>query len=318
MFIKRTRGWEIPESQATPEHVFFSRRTLLGAGLGSIALSGLGSAPAAAQTDPSASLYPAKRNETYTLDRPLTPEPAASTVNNYYEFGSNYDVGKAAAKLKTRPWTITIDGLVEQPRQVGIDDLLKAVTLEERLYRHRCVEAWSMAVPWTGFPMKALVEYAKPLGSAKYVRFETFLDRAVAPGQSGRFYPWPYVEAVTMAEATNDLAFMVTGIYGKPAPNQFGAPLRVALPWKYGFKSAKAIVKVSFTEARPKSFWETIQGAEYGFWANVNPAVAHPRWSQATEKDIATGERRPTLLYNGYGEYVAGLYAGLEKEKLFM
>lgn len=318
MHIRTPRGWEIPESQATPEHIFLSRRNLMALGAGSIAAAGLALPAAAAETDPSASLYPAARNPRYTLDRPLTPEPSASTVNNYYEFGGNYDVARAASKLKTRPWTITIDGLVEQPRQVGIDDLLKAVTLEERLYRHRCVEGWSMALPWTGFPMKALVDYARPLGSAKYVRFETFLDRAVAPGQNGRFYPWPYVEGVTMAEANNELAFMVTGIYGKPAPNQFGAPLRVALPWKYGFKSAKAIVKVTFTEQRPKSFWEVAQGSEYGFWANVNPAVAHPRWSQATEKDIATGERRPTLIYNGYGEYVAGLYAGMEKEKLFM
>lgn len=317
MHIRTRRGWEMPESLATPEHIFLSRRAFIGAGAGLIGASALPVA-AFAEADPSAGLYPAKRNERYTLDRPLTPESSASTVNNYYEFGTNYDVGRAAAKLKTRPWTITIDGLVEKPMQVGIDDLLKAMTLEERLYRHRCVEAWSMAVPWTGFPMKALVDYAKPLGSAKYLRFETFLDRSVAPGQSGRFYPWPYVEGITMAEATNELAFLVTGIYGKPAPNQFGAPLRVALPWKYGFKSIKAIVKVSFVEARPKSFWEVVQGSEYGFWANVNPKVPHPRWSQATEKDIATGERRPTLLYNGYGEYVAGLYAGLEKEKLFM
>ena len=317
MHIRTRRGWERPESLATPEHIFLSRRAFIGAGAGLIGASALPVA-AFAEADPSAGLYPAKRNERYTLDRPLTPESSASTVNNYYEFGTNYDVGRAAAKLKTRPWTITIDGLVEKPMQVGIDDLLKAMTLEERLYRHRCVEAWSMAVPWTGFPMKALVDYAKPLGSAKYLRFETFLDRSVAPGQSGRFYPWPYVEGITMAEATNELAFLVTGIYGKPAPNQFGAPLRVALPWKYGFKSIKAIVKVSFVEARPKSFWEVVQGSEYGFWANVNPKVPHPRWSQATEKDIATGERRPTLLYNGYGEYVAGLYAGLEKEKLFM
>ncbi|HQS09411.1 MAG TPA: protein-methionine-sulfoxide reductase catalytic subunit MsrP [Xanthobacteraceae bacterium] len=321
MLIRRKRGWEIPESQATPESVFLSRRALLGAGAGLIgagALPGLAAAQGAGPADPSASLYPAKRNPTYTLDRPVTPEAAASTVNNYYEFGTNYDVAKAAAKLKVRPWTVRIEGLVEQPRDVAIDDLLKAMTLEERLYRHRCVEAWSMAVPWTGFPLKALVDYAKPLSGAKYVRFETFLDRDVAPGQYGRFYPWPYVEGVTMAEATNDLAFMVTGIYGKPAPNQFGAPLRLALPWKYGFKSIKAIVKVSFVDTRPKSFWEVVQSAEYGFWANVNPAVPHPRWSQATEKDIATGERRPTLLYNGYGEYVASLYTGLQKEKLYM
>ena len=322
MYIRRTRGWELPESQATPEHVFLSRRALIGAGAGLIGAGAFGPAAlaqaASGAPDPSAGLYPAKRNPLYTLDRPLTPEADASSVNNYYEFGTNYNVGKAAAKLKTRPWTITLDGLVEKPQSVGIDDLLKAVSLEERLYRHRCVEGWSMAVPWTGFAMKDLVAFAKPLGSAKYLRFETFLDRDVAPGQAGRFYPWPYVEAVTIEEANNDLAFMVTGIYGKPAQNQFGAPLRVALPWKYGFKSAKAIVKVSFVEKRPKSFWETVQGSEYGFWANVNPDVPHPRWSQATEKDIATGERRPTLLYNGYGPYVADLYAGLQKEKLWM
>lgn len=321
MLIRSKRGWEIPEHHATPEHVFLNRRALLGAGIGAGLIGALPAhaAPGTAESaDPSAALYPAKRNPTYTLDRPLTPEDKASTVNNYYEFGTNYDVGRAAAKLKTRPWTVTLDGMVEQPRQVDFDTLIKAMPLEERLYRHRCVEAWSMAVPWTGFPMKALVDYARPLSGAKYLRFETFLDKAVAPGQSGRFYPWPYVEGVTIEEANNDLAFMVTGIYGKPAPNQFGAPLRVALPWKYGFKSAKAIVKVTFTDQRPKSFWEVVQGAEYGFWANVNPAVSHPRWSQATEKDIATGERRPTLIYNGYEEFVAGLYAGKEKERLFM
>ena len=323
MHIRRKRGWEIPESEATPEGVFLSRRTLLGAGaglIGATAFPALSHAQRAADVpDPSAGLYPAKRNETFTLDRELTPEKVSSTVNNYYEFGTSKDVTRAASHLKVRPWTVKFDGLVEQPKEVGIDDLLKAVTLEERLYRHRCVEAWSMAVPWTGFPMKSLVEFAKPLSGAKYVRFETFLDKAVAPGQSGRFYPWPYVEGVTMAEATNDLAFMVTGVYGKPAPNQFGAPLRVVLPWKYGFKSIKAIVRVSFVEERPKSFWEVIQGSEYGFWANVNPQVAHPRWSQATEEDIGTGQRRPTLLYNGYGAYVADLYKGMSpKENLFM
>ncbi|GGF53658.1 mononuclear molybdenum enzyme YedY [Azorhizobium oxalatiphilum] len=324
MLIKSKRGWEIPERDATPEAAYLSRRSLLGAGAGLIG-AGLLPAGALAQRaadvpDPSAGLYPAKRNPRYTLDRPLTPEKDASTVNNYYEFGTNYDVGKAAAKLKVRPWTVTFDGLVEQPRQVGIDDLLKAMPLEERVYRHRCVEAWSMAVPWTGFPMKALVEYARPLSGAKYVRMETFLDRAVAPGQSGRFYPWPYVEGLSMAEATNELAFLVTGIYGKPAPNQFGAPLRLATPWKYGFKSIKAIVKFSFVAEQPKTFWEGIQSSEYGFWANVNPQVPHPRWSQATEKDIATGERRPTLLYNGYGEFVSSLYddPAFKGQKLFM
>lgn len=318
MFIRRMRGWEVPFSQATPEGVYISRRALLGTGAGLIASTLRPDLVWAESADPSAVLYPASRHSAYGLDRALTPEKMAGTVNNYYEFGTSKDVGRAAARLKTRPWTITFDGLVERPFEVGIDDLLKTVTLEERLYRHRCVEGWSMALPWTGFPMADLVAFAKPLSSAKYVRLETFLDKSVAPGQAGRFYPWPYVEGLTMAEASNELAFMVTGIYGKPAPNQFGAPLRLVLPWKYGFKSIKAISRVSFVEKRPVSFWQSVQGSEYGFWANVNPEVAHPRWSQATEEDIATGERRPTLIYNGYGPYVAGLYTGLSGEKLWM
>jgi methionine sulfoxide reductase catalytic subunit len=195
---------------------------------------------------------------------------------------------------------------------------LKKMPLEERLYRHRCVEAWSMAVPWSGFPMAALVGLAKPLGSAKYVHMETFVDAAEAPGQKQFWYPWPYIEGVTMAEANNELAFMVTGMYGKPVPKQDGAPLRLALPWKYGFKSIKSIVRVSFTDKQPVTFWQTVQGEEYGFWANVNPEVPHPRWSQETERVLGTDERVPTLKWNGYGEYVAHLYDGLQNQKLFM
>jgi len=195
---------------------------------------------------------------------------------------------------------------------------LKKMPLEERLYRHRCVEAWSMAVPWSGFPMAALLTFAKPLGSAKYVRMETFVDAAQAPGQKQFWYPWPYIEGVTMAEANNELAFMVTGMYGKPVPKQDGAPLRIALPWKYGFKSIKSIVRVSFTDKQPTTFWQTVGSDEYGFWANVNPEVPHPRWSQATERVLGTDERVPTLKWNGYGEYVAHLYDGLQNEKLFM
>jgi sulfoxide reductase catalytic subunit YedY len=189
--------------------------------------------------------------------------------------------------------------------------------LEERLYRHRCVEAWSFAVPWAGFPMKALVDYAKPLGSAKYVRMETFTDARVAPGQKQFWYPWPYIEGLTMAEATNELAFIGTGAYGRPMAKQNGAPIRLITPWKYGFKSIKSIVRFTFTDKRPVGFWEKLQASEYGFWANVNPDVPHPRWSQKTERLIGTDERRPTLLYNGYGEFVADLYKGLEKERLF-
>ncbi len=207
--------------------------------------------------------------------------------------------------------------MVEKPLTLGIDDLLKRVTLEERLYRHRCVEAWSMAVPWTGFPMKTLVDMAQPLSSATYVRMQTFEDPKVAPGQKQFWYPWPYIEGVTMAEATNELAFLVTGMYGKPVPRQDGAPLRLALPWKYGFKSIKSIVKFTFTNERPVSFWEKLQGDEYGFWANVNPDVPHPRWSQATERELGSDERVPTLIYNGYGEYVAAMYKDIKGEELF-
>jgi sulfoxide reductase catalytic subunit YedY len=208
--------------------------------------------------------------------------------------------------------------MVEKEQTVGIDDLIRKIGLEERNYRHRCVEAWSMAIAWTGFPMAKLVEFAKPFGGAKYVRMETFMNPKVAPGQRKPWYPWPYIEGLTMAEANNELTFMVTGIYGKPGVKQHGAPIRLITPWKYGFKGIKSIVQFTFTDKRPVGTWEVLQSREYGFWANVNPKVPHPRWSQATEQDIGTGERRPTVIYNGYGEYVAELYKGLEKERLFV
>ena len=282
----------------------------------------IGIAPAFAQRvgetpDPTIDLYPAKQNEKYTLDRPITDEKINGNYNNFYEFNSSKSVAKQAQALKIRPWTIKIDGIVEKPMEVGIDDLARKFPLEERLYRHRCVEAWSMAVPWSGFPMAKLVEMARPLSSAKYVRMETFMDPSTAPGQRQRWHPWPYVEGLTMAEATNELTFMVTGAYGKPVPKSMGAPIRLATPWKYGFKSVKSIVRFTFTDQRPKSFWEALQASEYGFWANVNPQVAHPRWSQATEEIIGTNERKPTLLFNGYGEFVANMYKGLEKERLW-
>jgi sulfoxide reductase catalytic subunit YedY len=253
--------------------------------------------------------------------RPVTGAEYTTTFNNYYEFGSSKRIADASKALPIRPWAIVIDGEVEKPSTVAIDDLFAQVTFEERIYRHRCVEAWSMVVPWTGFPLKRLVEIAKPTSNAKYLRFETFNKPEVAPGQKdGLFtsYPWPYVEGVTMAEAMNDLPLMVTGAYGKPLPTSMGAPLRLHLPWKYGFKSIKGIVRVSFTAERPVSFWEQLGPQEYGFWANVNPEVPHPRWSQASEEVLGAGERVPTLLYNGYGEQVADLYKGLESEKLFM
>jgi sulfoxide reductase catalytic subunit YedY len=320
MHVIRRRGWEIPERLATSEHLFFNRRAFLAAG-GAAALA-LSPELAWAQRiadlpDPTGALYPFKRNDKYVLDRPVTDEKVNTSYNNFYEFGSSKTIAKAAQALKLRPWTIKIDGMVEKAQEIGIDDLVRKMPLEERLYRHRCVEAWSMAIAWSGFPFAKLVELAKPLSSAKFVRMETFLDSSTASGQRQTWYPWPYVEGLTMAEATNELAFLVTGAYGKPVSKQMGAPLRLAVPWKYGFKSIKSIVRFQFTDQRPKSFWEALQASEYGFWANVNPQVPHPRWSQATEELIGLGERRPTLMFNGYGDYVAHLYQGLEKERLY-
>ena len=327
----RKRGWELPESAATPEAIYLDRRRLMKAiAAGPI----IAAAPAfltacdasdkpaaktaAAKGDPSAALYPVKRNARYTVERPLTTEKLATTYNNFYEFGSQKSISDAAQALPIRPWTVAIDGMVEKPFEIGIDDLLKKVTLEERVYRHRCVEAWAMTVPWSGFPMKSLVELAKPLGSAKYVRMVTFENKSVAPGQKQIWYPWPYIEGLTIKEATHELAFMVTGLYGKPVPRQNGAPIRLAVPWKYGFKSTKSIVRFTFTDQRPKTFWEDVGPTEYGFWANVNPEVPHPRWSQATESLLGEDRRVPTRLFNGYAEFIGDLYKGMENEKLYM
>lgn len=320
MHILHRRGWELPEHMATPEHLFFDRRAFMLAATATAAAMSPATAMAqrvADLPDPTADLYPAKRNETFSLDRAITDEAINTNYNNFYEFGTSKEIARAAQALRLRPWTIKIDGMVDKPQEIGIDDLIRQMPLEERLYRHRCVEAWGMAIPWTGFPLAKLVELAKPTSSAKYVRMETFLDKQMASGQRAIWFPWPYVEGVTLAEAMNDLAFVVTGAYGKPVAKSQGAPLRLALPWKYGFKSIKSIRRVTFTDQRPKTFWESLQSSEYGFWANVNPKVAHPRWSQATEQVIGTSERRPTLLFNGYGEYVADLYKDLDGERLW-
>ena len=320
MLIKRKFGWEIPESRVTPEAVFLNRRSLL-AGFAGAALAGA-AVPALAEDDPSRGLYPAKLNPAYKdAGRAVTDEKYNVNYNNFYEFGTSKGIAAEAEHLRIRPWEIAFDGEVDQPFSIGIDDLLKKVALEERIYRHRCVEAWSMVVPWSGFPLKTLVEFAKPKADAKFVRFETFNDPEMASGQQPGLFgtmPWPYIEGLTMAEAMHDLAFVVTGAYGKPVAKSMGAPIRIHLPWKYGFKSIKSIVKVSFVKERPVGMWEQLQASEYGFWANVNPDVPHPRWSQASEQVLGTGERVPTQIYNGYGELVASLYAGLESEKLFM
>jgi methionine sulfoxide reductase catalytic subunit len=318
MLIKRRRGWELGENQATAEGVYLQRRSLvkaMGLAAASLALPAIASAQ---DKDPSAALYPAKRNDKYGVPTPMTAEKLATTYNNFYEFGTDKSIWRDAQKLDVRPWTIKVSGMVEKPFEIGIDDLLAKVQLEERVYRHRCVETWSMIVPWSGFPMRSLVELCKPTSSAKFMVMKTLSKPAVMREQRDPLYPWPYTEGLAMDEAMNDLTFIATGLYGKPIHKQNGAPLRLVAPWKYGFKNVKSIVSVEFSDKRPVSFWEKLQASEYGFWANVNPQVPHPRWSQATEKPLGSEERIPTLLYNGYGEFVAGLYADRKAEKLFM
>ena len=320
--IQRPR-WSLPEGDVTPESIFWNRRKFLAASGGLLAASAfspLAAGNAHAAAEPGSPFIPAPKLNPAFADagRPVTDEAVNSTYNNFYEFGSHKQISAAAEALQTDPWTVTIDGLVEKPFKIGVEDLLGKMPLEERIYRHRCVEAWSMVAPWIGFPLARLVEFAKPLSGAKYVRFETFNDPTTARGQRQFWYPWPYVEGLTLAEARNELAFIATGAYGKTLPKQNGAPLRLTLPWKYGFKSAKGLVRFEFTEKRPVGFWEVIQKREYGFWANVNPAVPHPRWSQASERVLGREGRVPTRIYNGYGEYVAAVYAGLKNERLFM
>jgi methionine sulfoxide reductase catalytic subunit len=319
MLIRRTKGWELAERLATPEGVYLNRRKLVQAmGLGALSVSLPGAAFAQTDSDPSAKYYPAKRNDKYGDPRPLTDEKLATTYNNFYEFGSDKNIWRAAQKMPIRPWTIKIGGLVEKPFEIAFDDLLAKVQLEERVYRFRCVETWSMVVPWTGFPLKSLVDLAKPLARAKYLEMKTASMPAVMPGMKEVFYPWPYTDGLAIDEAANELAFIATGLYGKPLPKQDGAPLRLVTPWKYGFKQVKSIVSIDFVEKQPATFWESLASDEYGFWANINPQVAHPRWSQAMEKPLGSNERVPTQLYNGYGEQVAGLYANRKAEKLFM
>ena len=335
MLIKVKPSWAMAERLVTPEAVVMNRRGLLkGAGAAAIAgaLAGCdqqtarapaGGSPqtaaAANEPDPSSSLYPVKRNGAYVVDREITPERIVTGYNNYYEFGvEKDDPAYYAGKLPIRPWEISFEGMVDKPFKTDVDTLFKAMPLEERVYRHRCVETWAFAAPWSGFAMKALVDYAKPASSAKYVVMKSWVNTEVAPAQNQVWVPWPYTEGLTIEEATNDLAFLVTGAYGKPLAKQNGSPLRLVTPWKYGFKSAKGIQRFIFTDERPRTYWMALGPSEYGFWANVNPQVPHPRWSQASEEILGTGQRVPTQIFNGYGEQVASIYSALEGERLFM
>ena len=312
MIYLRKPDWLIKETHVTDEALFLNRRELM-AGIGAGAgLAMFGTSAGSAIPETPYSPLPTLNSAYFDAGRSITDEAITSKYNNFYEFGSSKRIAREAQKLSTDDWVIEIDGMVDKRFQIGIEDLLKRTGVEERIYRHRCVEAWSMVIP-CGFPMSKLVDIAQPHSGAKYIRFETFMDTKVAKDQRAAWYPWPYVEGFTMAEASNELAFMVVGAYGKVLHKQFGAPIRVHMPWKFGFKSIKPIVKVTFTDKQPVGFWEDLQSKEYGFWANVNPAVDHRRWTQATEQPLSGGGRIPTQLYNGYGDQVAHLYDGMEK-----
>jgi len=317
MLIKIPKGWEIPERLATPEHIYLNRRRFLTSALAS---GGIGlllplRARAGKRAEPVGSgtrlaSLRAARNTRYAIDHPITAECIATGFNNYYEFTERKDlVWKLAEEFQPRPWEIEIKGLVEKPRKIDVDDLIRQMPLEERVYHHRCVEAWTIFVPWIGFPMKKFIEWCKPASNARYVRMVSFFRPAQAEGQrQATWYPWPYFEGLTLEEASNELSLLVVGMYGKTLPNQNGAPLRLYVPWKYGYKSIKAITRFEFVGKQPPTFWNTAVPNEYDFTANVNPEKPHPRWSQASERLVETGERIPTLIYNGYEEHVAYLY----------
>jgi sulfoxide reductase catalytic subunit YedY len=309
---------KIHSSEITPEAVYFSRRKflktmgLLGAGAVSLAACGTqGGSSSGATTVPATP--PVAGAATDELGSALTPFDAITHYNNYYEFTINKEGVAALAKdFPTSPWSVQVGGLVSNPKTYAIEDLLKRFTQEERIYRLRCVEAWSMVIPWTGFRLADLLKEVQPTSEAKYVRFETLYAPDKFPGQNVSYYTWPYVEGLRLDEAMNDLAILATGLYGQPLPPQDGAPIRLVTPWKYGFKGIKAIVKIDLVDYQPTSLWMNAAGNEYGFYANVNPEVNHPRWSQGTERRIGELGRRKTLPFNGYTEEVAALYAGMD------
>lgn len=322
MLIKTSEGWQLPEREATPENVFLNRRSFMkqlgfmGMGAWGLASGCFSGSAEGGESDVRRTLpapqppYPVARNEKYQVDRAITTEEVAASHNNFYEFTTNKgEVWRLAEKFETRPWQIEVGGLVHNKRTYDIDDLVKKFSLEERVYRFRCVEAWSMTVPWVGFPFLKLINEVQPTSEAKFVRMITFLRPEQAAGQRNQpWYSWPYYEGLALYEAMNELTMLVTGSYGHALPMQHGAPLRLITPWKYGYKSIKSIVRIEFVKSQPKTFWNDLAPSEYDFWSNVNPAVPHPRWSQASETVIGAMKRIPTLPYNGYGDYVAHMY----------
>lgn len=313
MLIRRPS--DILPSEITAQAIYQRRRDFLRHS-GLLAMAGAGALWPTLSS--AAKLSGVQQNPAYKLGEELTPLTSITTYNNFYEFGLNKeDPAKNAGKLKTRPWTIQISGLCAKPRTFGIEELLKLAPLEERIYRMRCVEGWSMVIPWVGFPLAALLKQVDPLGSAKYVEFATAADKATTPGISRPVLDWPYREALRLDEAMHPLTLMAVGLYGEDLLAQNGAPIRLVVPWKYGFKSAKSIVSIRLTDTMPKTAWSSANPSEYGFYSNVNPHVAHPRWSQATERRIGEFRKRPTLMFNGYADQVAKLYAGMDLKVFF-
>ncbi len=335
MLIRQKTKSECTPCEITPRQVYVNRRQFIeraSAGVGFAALAGFHPTSSKAGTLPPEGQIPnivpgySKLGD----DEDLTHPQAITTYNNFFEFGTEKtDPAKHAHRLTTRPWTVTVDGLCAKPGTLNLEDFLKPYSFEQRVYRMRCVEAWSMVIPWVGFSLGEVVKRFEPLGSAKYIQFETLVRPNEMPGQrrsqnlTDRFgvpqhiLPWPYTEGLRLDEALNPLAILAVGLYGEVLPNQNGAPLRLVVPWKYGFKSIKSIVRITFTEDEPKTTWQNMNPREYGFYGNVNPSVSHPRWSQATERRIGELTRRDTLMFNGYGKEVAYLYAGMDLKKLY-
>ena len=307
MNLIKKKFLNLKESLITDEKLFLNRRKFIIGMSGSIFATNLGHVYASTK----------KNNFDKIINRKLTSFENVSKYNNFFEFGTTKQIWKQAQKLNTESWQIEVSGSNIPVKNILLDDILKKISLEERVYKFRCVEAWSMVIPWQGFELSKLIKILEPKSNTKYVEFETFFRPNEANNQKQSWYPWPYKEIITIDEAMHPLSFIATGIYGKPLPKQNGAPIRLVLPWKYGFKSIKSIVKIKFSNTKTKSFWETIAPKEYGFWANVNPNVPHRRWSQEYEKDIETGNKFPTLLFNGYEEWVSSLYAEQKTNSIF-
>lgn len=310
--------WALPETAATAESVYLNRRAILtGLGLGAASLA----LPARAE-EPSGKLLEHQPGP-FSTDEALTPWDDVTSYNNFYEFGTDKsDPAKHAHRLRTAPWSVAVTGHVGKPGTIAFEDLIRPHGLEERIYRLRCVEAWSMVIPWVGVPLADVIRRFEPTADAKYVQFVTLHDPQQMPGQRWPVLDWPYVEGLRMDEAMHPLSFLAVGLYGRVLPNQNGAPLRLVVPWKYGFKSIKSIVAMRFVKRQPETSWNRSAPQEYGFYANVNPKVDHPRWSQATERRIGGGllsffQRQETLMFNGYGEEVASLYQGMDLRRSY-